>query len=240
MALASSRRTTSARRANGKAAATSSRRMIFSSAARPGTSVAVLPQSKDAPEWRGSSMPRTWMSTALPNLRSTAAGKSGVRRSAMVGTPNQATRSRDAVAPILQALAALQCAGAVNQGSARVDFGGKGLIGNFQPFQNRTVKASKAQKAIRRRQFLQFVIGPFVERVAVMAGDLKAGRLENDEHVMPSAGNAVEINAGTGCHGNVHQYPPTLSASARPSPIAELGRPVAFTLSSPERPDNCS
>ena len=38
-------------------------------------------------------MPRICMSTASPSLRSTAAGRSGVRRSAMASTPNQATRS---------------------------------------------------------------------------------------------------------------------------------------------------
>jgi hypothetical protein len=38
-----------------------------------------------------------------------------------------------------------------------------------------------------------------------MVGDLKAARLENDEHVMPCAGHAVEINGRAGSHRNVHQ-----------------------------------
>ena len=72
-------------------------------------------------------------------------------------------------------MAALQGASAVDQGGSHVDFGRKGRVGNFQPFQDRAIKTSKAQKVIRRRQFLQLIIGPFAQRVAVMAGYLKAG-----------------------------------------------------------------
>jgi len=103
------------------------------------------------------------------------------------------------------ALAALQRAGAVDQGRARVDFGGEGLVGNFQSFQNRAVKASKAEKVIRRGQLLQFAIRPLAKCATIMAGDLKGCRFENDKHLMTRAGHAVEINAGAGCHGGVHQ-----------------------------------
>jgi hypothetical protein len=38
-----------------------------------------------------------------------------------------------------------------------------------------------------------------------MAGDLKGSLFENDEHLMPRAGDTIEIDAGTGRHGSVHQ-----------------------------------
>ena len=129
----------------------------------------------------------------------------GNGRNTEPGDQKQRCGGADTPGDHAQALAALQRAGAVDQGGARVDFGGKGLIGNFQSFQNRAVNASKAEKVIRRRQFLQLVIRPLAKCAAIMAGDLKGSRFENDEHLMPRAGHAVEINAGAGCHGSVHQ-----------------------------------
>src|ERR1044072_5726327 len=104
-----------------------------------------------------------------------------------------------------QALAALQRAGAVDEGRAQVDFGGKGLIGNLQTFQDYAVMTSKAEKVIRRGQFFQLVIWPLAECTAIVAGDLKGSLIENDEHLMPRAGHAVEINADAGYHWSVHQ-----------------------------------
>src|SRR5688572_921722 len=82
---------------------------------------------------------------------------------------------------------------------------------------------------------IEFAIGPAREHVALLgvAHD-HAIRRKLDEHGAARAGHAVEENASArNCH---RQIPPTFSASASPSPTAELAAPVAFTRSSASRP----
>src|SRR5687767_14656603 len=82
---------------------------------------------------------------------------------------------------------------------------------------------------------IELAVGPAREHVALLgvAHDHAVGR-EFDEHRAACAGQAVEENASTcNCH---RQIPPTFSASASPSPTAELAAPAAFTRSSTSRP----
>ena len=123
----------------------------------------------------------------------------GNGRDAEPGDQKERRGGADTPGSHAEALAALQRASTVDQGSARVDFGAKSLIVNFQSFQNRVVKAAKAEKVIRRRQFLQFVVRPLAKCAAIMAGDLKGSRFESDEHFVARAGHTVEIDASARC-----------------------------------------
>ncbi len=85
----------------------------------------------------------------------------------------------------------------------------------------------------------QLGIGPFVEHMAIGGQDAQRRRAGLDGDGVAGAGSAVEIDGETArrrcCR---HAKPPTPSASARPSPSAELGPPLARTPSSAPAPES--
>ena len=84
---------------------------------------------------------------------------------------------------------------------------------------------------------IELVVGPARKHVAFLgvAHDEAVGS-ELDQHRPPRAGHAVEEDAGA--RSRHCQIPPTLSASASPSPTAELAAPAALTRSSTSRPES--
>src|SRR4051794_18772959 len=84
---------------------------------------------------------------------------------------------------------------------------------------------------------IELVVGPARQHVALLgiAHDEAVTR-QLDQYRTARAGHAIEENASA--RGRHCQIPPALSASASPSPTAELAAPAAFTRSSTSRPDS--
>src|SRR3954452_13097649 len=98
---------------------------------------------------------------------------------------------------------------------------------------------AKAQHTLGPRQMIELIVGPARQHVAMLGiTHHDAVRREFHRNGTPRAGLAIEKDS---LPGNRHrQIPPTLRASASPSPSAELGTPAAFTWSSASRPENSS
>src|SRR4029077_2023955 len=106
-----------------------------------------------------------------------------------------------------------------------------------EPCERTTSGVGEAQHAFGRGEMIEFVVGPAREHVALLgvAHDEAVAR-QFDQHRTARAGHAVEENAGA--RRRHRQIPPTLSASASPSPTAELAAPTALTWSRASRPES--
>src|SRR5207253_9768795 len=130
-------------------------------------------------------------------------------------------------------------AGPVDSRRQVIDCGRERGIVDFQPRQHRVADTAEPQHSLVRRQMVEIAVGPAREKMTLHGAHEQAGAIELHRHVVPGAGRPIEEDAGTRSdHGRYS--PPTSSASAKPSPKAELGTPAAFTLSSALRPDNAA
>src|SRR5262249_19879040 len=103
------------------------------------------------------------------------------------------------------------------------------VIMDLQAGEHRAFGAPEPQYAVGCRIGGEIAVGPFGEQFHVRPAHQPGARAGPDPDGAACAGHAIEENGRSGGrHGDgdfrVHQMPPAPSASARPSPTAELGR----------------
>ena len=165
---------------------------------------------------------------------------SGVSPVAISGTPQTATATREAVATRLQTMTLARMRRSPrplrSTGSDRSSMAcGQLPVANLEPREHRAAGLAEAQHALRRGHGLELVVRPFgrarcrqrrgsATRRARAPPSRRAVRWSRRRRrcLLPTSSSCVHI-------------PPTLSASARPSPTGEAGCPAAVTCSSTAR-----
>src|SRR5262249_5422955 len=112
---------------------------------------------------------------------------------------------------------------------ARREGGREFDVVNFEPRRDRALRQPEPQQAVGCRVGDEIAMAPFGQRFAGGGADRQHGQAEGGRDGLARAGRSIEEDGRSGDRreggeARVHQIPPAPSASARPSPTAELGR----------------